>query len=256
LQRLSSAYGKKQNSAFANDRLLASLKIMAIIENRDLHVSKLAPGRFIYKAGLIHPIGLVSVEERWYSIVAKVTPTDFYNGMVIRYNNVLYSIQKIDHITPGNWRAFYQVRLKNLKNGRILEQRFNASEEVEAVRVEHQNWQFLYVDGDDYIFMNTETYDQQPVARELLGDGVKFLKEGDVVEMLVEGETILAVELPNFLELTVESAEPGVRGDTATNVTKPATLETGATINVPLFINPGDRIRIDTRTGKYVERVK
>jgi elongation factor P len=189
--------------------------------------------------------------------VATITPTDFYNGMVIRYNNVLYSIQKIDHITPGNWRAFYQVRLKNMKNGRILEQRFNASEEVEAVRVEHQNWQFLYVDSDDsYVFMNTETFDQQPVQKELLGDGVKFLKEQDVVEMLVDGETIIAIELPNFLELSVESAEPGVRGDTANNVTKPATLETGAVINVPLFVNPGDRIRIDTRTGKYVERVK
>ncbi len=176
--------------------------------------------------------------------------------MVIRYNNVLYSIQKIDHVTPGNWRAFYQVRLKNVKNGRILEQRFNASEEVESVRVEHQNWQFLYVDGDDYIFMNTETFDQQPVAKELLGDGIKFLKEQDVVEMLVDGENIIAIELPNFLELKVDSAEPGVRGDTANNVTKLATLETGAELHVPLFINPGDKIRIDTRNGKYVERVK
>ena len=197
------------------------------------------------------------VRERWHSIVATITPTDFYTGMVIRYKNVLYSIQKIDHITPGNWRAFYQVRLKNVKNGRVLEQRFNASEEVESVRVEHQNWQFLYVDSDDsFVFMNTETFDQQPVQKELLGDGVKFLKEQDVVEMLVHEDTIIAIELPNFLELAVESAEPGVRGDTANNVTKPATLETGAVINVPLFVNPGDRIRIDTRTGKYVERVK
>jgi elongation factor P len=189
--------------------------------------------------------------------VATVTPADFYNGMVIRYNNILYSIQKIDHITPGNWRAFYQVRLKNVKNGRILEQRFNASEGVEAVRVEHQNWQFLYVDSDtSYIFMNTETYDQQPIAKEMLGDAIKFLKEQDVVEMLVDGDTIIAAVLPNFLELRVESAEPGVRGDTATNVTKPATLETGAVVNVPLFVNPGDRVRIDTRTGQYVERVK
>jgi elongation factor P len=125
--------------------------------------------------------------------------------------------------------------------------------------VEHQNWQFLYVDSDDsYIFMNNETFDQQPVEKERLGDAAKFLKEGDVVELLVDSETesIVAVELPNFLELRVESAEPGVRGDTANNVTKPATLETGAIVNVPLFVNPGDKIRIDTRTGKYVERVK
>ncbi|MFL5703738.1 MAG: elongation factor P, partial [Ktedonobacteraceae bacterium] len=106
------------------------------------------------------------------------------------------------------------------------------------------------------IFMNTETFDQQPVPKSLLGDAVPFLKEQDVVELLVDGENIVAVELPNFLELRVESAEPGVRGDTANNVTKPATLETGAIVNVPLFVNPGDKIRIDTRTGQYVERVK
>ncbi|HEV7235878.1 MAG TPA: elongation factor P, partial [Ktedonobacteraceae bacterium] len=124
------------------------------------------------------------------------------------------------------------------------------------VRVEHQNWQFLYVDGDDYIFMNIDTFDQQPVPKEMLGDAIQFLKEQDIVELLVDGETIIAVDLPNFLEVRVESAEPGVRGDTANNVTKPATLETGAVINVPLFVNPGDRIRVDTRTGQYVERVK
>jgi elongation factor P len=156
------------------------------------------------------------------------TTADFYNGMVIRYNGELYTVTEFHHVSPGNWRAFVRVRLKNLKTGKVLEQRFRAGEEIDAVRVEHQNWQFLYIDGDSYIFMNVETFDQQPVSRELLGDGAKFLKEGDIVEMLVEGENIIAVELPNFLEL----------------------------INVPLFVNPGDRIRIDTRSGQYVERVK
>jgi elongation factor P len=186
------------------------------------------------------------------------TTANFYNGMVIRYNNDLYTVTEFHHVSPGNWRAFVRVNLKNLRTGRVIEQRFRAGEEIEAVRVEHQNWQFLYVDGDDYVFMNTETFDQQPIAKEMLGDAVRFLKEGDILELLVdsETETIVAVELPNFLELTVESAEPGVRGDTANNVTKPATLETGATINVPLFVNPGDKIRIDTRTGQYVSRVK
>jgi len=184
------------------------------------------------------------------------TTADFRNGMVIRYNGELYTVTEFHHVSPGNWRAFVRVRLKNLKNGRVLEQRFRAGEEIEEVRVEHQNWQFLYVDGDDYIFMNTETFDQQPVPKEMLGNAVQFLKEQDVVELLVDGENIIAVELPNFLELKVESAELGVRGDTANNVTKPATLETGAVINVPLFVNPGDKIRIDTRTGQYVERVK
>jgi elongation factor P len=190
--------------------------------------------------------------------LSATTTADFYNGMVIRYNNDLYTVTEFHHVSPGNWRAFVRVNLKNLRTGRVIEQRFRAGEEIEAVRVEHQNWQFLYVDGDDYVFMNTETFDQQPIAKEMLGDAVRFLKEGDVVELLVDSETeqIVAVELPNFLELTIESAEPGVRGDTATNVTKPATLETGAVINVPLFVNPGDKIRIDTRTGQYVSRVK
>ncbi len=188
--------------------------------------------------------------------MANTTTANFRNGMVIRYNNNLYIITEFHHVSPGNWRAFVRTRLKNLRTGRVIEQRFRAGEEIEEVRVEHQNWQFLYVDGDDYIFMNTETFDQQPVPKEMLGDAIKFLKEQDVVEMLVDGETVVAVELPNFVELEVVSAEPGVRGDTATNATKAATVETGATINVPLFVNPGDRIRVDTRTGQYVERAR
>ena len=188
--------------------------------------------------------------------MGNATTADFRNGMVIRYNNELYTITEFHHVSPGNWRAFVRTNLKNLKNGRVIEQRFRAGEDIEEVRVEHQNWQFLYVDGDEYVFMNTETYDQQPVPKELLGDSVRFLKEQDVVELLVDDETIIAAELPNFVELEVVSAEPGVRGDTATNVTKPATLETGTTVNVPLFVNPGDRVRIDTRTGQYVSRVK
>src|SRR2546428_113513 len=172
------------------------------------------------------------------------TTADFRNGMVIRYNGELYTVTEFHHVSPGNWRAFVRVRLKNLKTGRVLEQRFRAGEEIEEVRVEHQNWQFLYVDGDDYIFMNTETFDQQPISKEMLGEAVRFLKEQDIVEMLVDDENIIAVELPKFVELLVESAEPGVRGDTATNVTNPATLETGAVINVPLFVNTGDKIRV------------
>ncbi len=188
--------------------------------------------------------------------MGNATTTDFRNGMVIRYNGELYTITEFHHVNPGNWRAFVRTNLKNLKNGRVIEQRFRAGEDIDEVRVEHQNWQFLYVDGAEYVFMNTETYDQQPIPKEMLGDAIKFLKEQDEVEMLVDGEKIIAIELPNFLELKVESAEPGVRGDTANNVTKPATLESGAIVNVPLFVNPGDKVRIDTRTGKYVERVR
>ena len=188
--------------------------------------------------------------------MGNTTTAEFRNGMVIRYNNELYTITEFHHVSPGNWRAFVRTNLKNLKSGRVIEQRFRAGEEIEEVRVEHQTWQFLYVDGDDYVFMNTETYDQQPVPKEMLGDAVKFLKEQDTIELLVDGETIIAAELPNFVEVEVVSAEPGVRGDTANNVTKPATLETGAVVNVPLFINPGEKIRIDTRTGQYVGRAK
>jgi elongation factor P len=186
------------------------------------------------------------------------TTADFYNGMVIRYNGELYTVTEFHHVSPGNWRAFVRVNLKSLRTGRVIEQRFRAGEEIDSVRVEHQNWQFLYVDGEDYVFMNTETFDQQPIAKTMLGDAVRFLKEQDIVELLVDSETdtIIAVELPNFVEVLVESAEPGVRGDTANNVTKPAILETGASINVPLFVNPGDKIRVDTRNGQYVSRVK
>ncbi|HET8910692.1 MAG TPA: elongation factor P [Ktedonobacteraceae bacterium] len=190
--------------------------------------------------------------------MSATTTADFRNGMVIRYNGELNTVVEFHHVSPGNWRAFVRVRLKSLKTGRVIEQRFRAGEDIDEVRVEHQDWQFLYVDGDDYIFMNTETFDQQPLPKVMLGDAIRFLKEQDTVELLVdsETETIVAVELPNFLELEVVSAEPGVRGDTANNVTKPATLETGTVINVPLFVNPGERIKIDTRTGQYVERVK
>lgn len=190
--------------------------------------------------------------------LSATTTADFRNGMVIRYNGELNTVVEFHHVSPGNWRAFVRVRLKSLKTGRVIEQRFRAGEDIDEVRVEHQDWQFLYVDGDDYIFMNTETFDQQPLPKAMLGDAIRFLKEQDTVELLVdsETETIVAVELPNFLELEVVSAEPGVRGDTANNVTKPATLETGTVINVPLFVNPGERIKIDTRTGQYVERVK
>jgi elongation factor P len=188
--------------------------------------------------------------------VANATTADFRNGMVIRYNNDLYIVTEFHHVSPGNWRAFVRTNLKNVRTGRVIEVRFRAGEEIEEVRVEHQSWQFLYVDGDDYVFMNTETYDQQPIPKEQIGDVIKFLKEGDTIEALVDGDVIIAVEPPNFVDLEVVSAEPGVRGDTANNVTKPATLETGTVVNVPLFVNPGDKIRIDTRTGQYVSRVK
>src|SRR5436305_10475324 len=180
---------------------------------------------------------MIFLFERKENTPLGTTTADFYNGMVIRYNNDLYTVTEFHHVSPGNWRAFVRVNLKNLRTGRVIEQRFRAGEEIDAVRVEHQNWQFLYVDGDDYVFMNTETFDQQPLPKSMLGDAVRFLKEQDIVELLVDSETdtIIAVELPNFLELVLKSANPACLVNTANIVIKLATPETAPVINVPPF---------------------
>jgi elongation factor P len=184
------------------------------------------------------------------------TTSDIRNGLIIRYNGELHSVVEFHHVSPGNWRAFIRTRLKSLKTGRVQEVRFRSGEDLDIVRVEHRNCQYLYQDGQDYIFMNTETYDQFPLPIEMLGDNAQLLKEGMVVEALFDGERVVGVELPTFINLEVTYTEQAVRGDTATNVLKAATVETGATVNVPLFVETGDTIKIDTRTGDYVERVK
>ena len=184
------------------------------------------------------------------------TTSDIRNGLIIRYNGELQTIVEFHHVSPGNWRAFIRTKLKNLKTGRVQEVRLRSGEELDIVRLEHRSCQYLYQDGQDYIFMNTETYDQFPLPADLLGDGARFLKEGMVVEALFDGEQVVGVELPTFIPLEVTYTEQAVRGDTATNVLKAATVETGATVNVPLFVETGDVIKIDTRTGEYVERVK
>jgi elongation factor P len=184
------------------------------------------------------------------------TTSDIRNGLVIRYNGELHTIVEFHHVSPGNWRAFIRTRLKNLKTGRVIETRFRSGEELDIARVEHRPCQYLYHDGQDYIFMHTETYDQFPIAADMLGDGAQFLKEGMLVDALFDGEAVVGVDLPTFVSLEVTYTEPSVRGDTATNVLKAATVETGASVNVPLFVEAGDMIKIDTRSGEYVERVK
>jgi elongation factor P len=184
------------------------------------------------------------------------TTSDIRNGLTIRYNGEIHTITEFHHVSPGNWRAFIRTKLKNMKTGRVVEVRFRSGEELDIVRIEHRPCQYLYQDGQDFIFMNTETYDQFPLPTEMLGDTAQFLKEGMTVDALFEGETVVGVDMPNFVNLEVTYTEPAVRGDTATNVLKAATLETGATVNVPLFVESGDTIKIDTRTGEYVERVK
>jgi elongation factor P len=184
------------------------------------------------------------------------TTADFRVGMVIKYNGELHRIDEFIHRTPGNLRAFVQAKLRNLRNGRVTENRFRSGEEVEEVRVEQKEFQYLYHDGASYQFMDKESYEQMPVEEKALGDAAKFLKEGETVQLMLVGMDVIGSEVPPNVELKVVETVPGVRGDSATGSTKPAKVETGATVNVPLFINEGDVIRVDTRSGAYLERVK
>ena len=182
--------------------------------------------------------------------------SDFRPGLVIRYNNDLWTVVEFQHVNPGNWRAFVRTRLKNLRSGKVVENRFRAGESVDIVRIERKEFQFLYREAAGFVFMDKENYEQITVPEEAIGEGAKFLRDGESVEILFNGNEITGVELPITVELAVTETVPGVKGDTATGGTKPATLETGATVNVPLFINEGDLLRVDTRSGQYLERVK
>jgi elongation factor P len=184
------------------------------------------------------------------------TTSDVKVGSTIKFNGELFSVFDWQHRTPGNLRAFYQAKLRNMKSGKMIENRFRSGEEVDLVRVERKKLQYLYREGDSFVFMDQETFDQLHVDSSYIGDGADFLKESEIVDILFSNDEIIFVELPIFVILQVTETEPGVRGDTATNATKPATLETGAVVNVPLFINVGETLKIDTRTGEYMERVK
>ncbi len=161
------------------------------------------------------------------------------------------------HVKPGKGNTFMRTKLKDVVNGYVLERRFNIGESLEDVRVERRPYQYLYLEGEDYIFMNQETFEQIPVSKELI-NGVDFMKEGEVVEVVSDAstETVLYADVPTKVVLTITYTEPGLKGDTATNTLKPATVETGATVRVPLFINEGEKIEVDTRDGSYLGRVK
>lgn len=182
--------------------------------------------------------------------------SDFRPGLVIKYNNELWTVVEFQHVNPGNWRAFVRTKLKNLKSGKVIENRFRAGEAIEIIRIERKEFQFLYRDGSGYVFMDKENYEQLTVQGEQVGDGAEFLKDGESVDILFNGTDITGIELPITVELTVTETVPGVKGDSANAGTKPAKVETGATVNVPLFISEGEVIKIDTRTGGYIERVK
>lgn len=183
------------------------------------------------------------------------TPKDLSSGTFIKHNGELSIITEIIHRTPGNLRAFYQAKMKVLKTGKSAEYRYRVDESVDIIRVERRMLQFIYMEGENMVCMDNVTFEQFFISKEMFGDSYKFLKEGNEVMVAFDGETAVFAEPPAFVELDVTYTEPGIKGDTATNTLKFATLETGAEIRVPLFINIGERIKIDTRDGSYSERV-
>ncbi len=186
-----------------------------------------------------------------------INAQDIKMGTCIRMDGRLYFVIDFLHVKPGKGNTFMRTKLKDVVDGRVLERRFNIGEKLEDVRVERRPYQFLYKEGNDYIFMNQETYEQAPIAHDLI-TGVDFLKEEMVVEVVSDAssETILFAEVPVKVQLKITYTEPGLKGDTATNATKPAKVETGAEVRVPLFINEGEIIEVDTRDGSYQGRVK
>ena len=184
------------------------------------------------------------------------TTADIKNGMCIKFNNGLYTIIEFLHVKPGKGPAFVRTKLRNVQTGRIIENTFSSGVKLDEVRIEKRPYQYLYKDDMGYNFMNNETYEQVSIAKELI-NGVDFLKEGDMVDVTIHADTdtILFAELPISVTLEVTYTEPGFKGNTSTGTMKPATTQTGYQVNVPLFVEIGDKIRIDTRTGEYMERV-
>jgi len=184
-----------------------------------------------------------------------ISTADFKTGLTIEYEGGIFQIVEFQHVKPGKGGAFVRSKLRNLRTGATIDKTFRAGEKMEQANISRRPMQFLYRAGDDYTFMDTESFDQTELSAEAVGEAVRFLKpDTEVLVQFFNDAEILGVELPNTMELVVTETDPGLRGDTATGGTKPATLETGAVVNVPLFVNEGDLIRVDTRSGKYLER--
>jgi elongation factor P len=181
---------------------------------------------------------------------------DFKKGLKIEIDGAPYTIVEFLHVKPGKGGAFVRTKIKNLMTGKVLDQTFRSGEKLKQPDLAEREMQFLYREGDSFFMMDNETYEQLALTGEQMGDAVLYLIENLNLQVLFFNQQPVAVELPNFVELTVAQAEPGVKGDTASGGTKPATLESGAVIQVPLFLSEGDRVRVDTRTGTYIERVK
>lgn len=184
-----------------------------------------------------------------------VSAGDFRNGLTIEYDGNVYQVIEFQHVKPGKGAAFVRTKLKNVKSGGVVEKTFRPTEKCPQAHIERVDMQYLYRDGDLYNFMDVETFDQMALNASEIGDALKFVKENEMVKIVSHAGQVFAVEPPLFVELLITECEPGIKGDTATGATKPCTVETGATLYVPLFVNEGDTIKIDTRTGEYLSRV-
>lgn len=184
-----------------------------------------------------------------------ISAGDFRNGVTLEIEGNVYQILEFQHVKPGKGAAFVRTKLKNIINGGVVEKTFRPTEKFPAARIDRVDMQYLYSDGDLFHFMNTETYDQIALNSDDVGDALKFVKENEMVKVCSHNGNVFAVEAPLFVELEITDTEPGFKGDTATGATKPATVETGAVVYVPLFAETGNKIKIDTRTGEYLSRV-
>ena len=187
--------------------------------------------------------------------MAKVDTADFRNGMCVEYNNKLWTIVEFQHVKPGKGGAFVRTKLKDIRSGRVVESTFNAGTKFESTRLETKKLQYLYNDGESYNFMDMNTFEQLEVNESMVGDAAKWLKENDEASLLYAGEELISVEPQMFVELEVTETEPGFKGDTVQGSTKPATLETGAVVQVPMYVNIGDVLQIDSRDGRFVKRL-
>ena len=184
-----------------------------------------------------------------------ISAGDFRNGVTLEIEGQIFQIIEFQHVKPGKGAAFVRTKLKNIINGGVVEKTFRPTEKFPTARIDRVDMQYLYSDGDLYHFMNVETFDQIALNSDDVGDSLKFVKENEMVKICSHNGNVFAVEAPLFVELEIIDTEPGFKGDTATGATKPATVETGAVVNVPLFVEQGNKIKIDTRTGEYLSRV-
>lgn len=184
-----------------------------------------------------------------------ISAGDFRNGITLEIDGTVYQIMEFQHVKPGKGAAFVRTKIKDVVNGGVVERTFRPTEKFPAARIDRVDMQYLYADGDLYNFMDTNTYEQIALGMDVIGDALKFLKENDTVKVCSYNGKVFSVEAPLFVELEITDTEPGFKGDTAQGATKPATVETGAVVYVPLFVNQGDKIKIDTRTGEYLSRV-